>query len=135
MHHTNKIIYLADDDDDDRMFMRIAIKESGWQATIVETENGQELLQLLREQKATEEIKLVVLDMNMPLMTGLEVLRAIRADQALQFIPAVIISTSAEPDLVREAYRYGINAYIKKPSSYAALNTISEAIKVCFLDA
>ncbi|MBO0929627.1 response regulator [Fibrella aquatilis] len=130
----NKVIYLADDDDDDRMFMRKAITESGCQATIIEAENGQELIQLLQRQDAAEEIKLVVLDMNMPLMTGLEALQAIRADKTLQHIPAIIISTSAEPELVREAYRNGINAYIKKPSTYAALNTIGEAIRICFLD-
>ena len=134
MPHRNKVIYLADDDEDDRMFMRRALRESGCQAAIVETENGQELLQLLHQRKDDDDIKLIILDMNMPIMNGLEALQAIRADQAYQYIPAVIVSTSAEPELIREAYRSGINAYIKKPSSYAALNTISEAIKVCFLD-
>ena len=135
MPHTNRVIYLADDDEDDRSFMRNAIEEAGWQATIIEAENGQELLHLIQQQETPEAIRLIVLDMNMPKMSGLEVLQAVRADQSFQHIPTIIMSTSAEPEEVREAYRCGINAYIRKPDSYRSLNTISTAIKVCFLDA
>lgn len=131
------LLMIADDDEDDRFFIRKAIQAVIPDVAVVEAQDGQELMTLLRHsdhQSAERPVRVILLDMNMPRLNGLETLQAIRADSLLSSVPAVMISTSAHPEMVAEAYRKGINSYIKKPSSYADFNRIAEAIKICFLE-
>lgn len=131
------IVMLVDDDEDDRFFIREALEKAVQHVTVVEAEDGEALLGLLHDsnqQKADEAVSVILLDMNMPRLNGLETVAAIRANPFLAHIPAVMISTTAQPELVADAYAKGINSFIKKPSSYADFGRIAEAIRVCFLD-
>lgn len=131
------IVMLVDDDEDDRFFIREALEKAVQHVTVVEAEDGQALLTLLHDsdqQKADEAVSIILLDMNMPRLNGLETVAAIRANPFLAHIPAVMISTTAQPELVADAYAKGINSFIKKPSSYADFGRIADAIRVCFLD-
>ena len=128
------IILITDDDEDDRYFLRQAIARKIAQAVTIEARNGEEALQSLSEDSAIKRIDLVLLDMNMPGMGGLDVLDSIRNNSALEHTPVVMISTSSEPDLVALAYSKGVNSYIKKPINLTDYNQIAEALKVCFLD-
>lgn len=129
-----RVILITDDDDDDRYFLKQAIEKKIAKALVIEARDGQEALQRLSEESATKKVDLVLLDVNMPGMNGIEVLERIRNETPLQHIPAVMISTSDEPNLVSTAYAKGINSYIKKPSKISEYDQIAEAIKVCFLD-
>ncbi|MCF0056067.1 response regulator [Dyadobacter sp. CY356] len=111
-----KTIYLADDDPDDRYLISDAIKQIDPAITIIEAENGSDLLISIEEKQSTSAV-LIVLDMNMPKMNGLETLIAIRSNPFYATIPAVMISTSSDPRLVASAFREGINDFIAKPSS------------------
>ncbi|MBC8154738.1 MAG: response regulator [Bacteroidetes bacterium] len=131
------IVMLVDDDEDDRFFIREALEKAVQHVTVVEAEDGEALLNLLHDsdqQKVDEAVSVILLDMNMPRLNGLETVAAIRANPFLAHIPAVMISTTAQPELVADAYAKGINSFIKKPSSYADFGRIAEAIRVCFLD-
>lgn len=130
---TKALIYMADDDSDDRYLMRKSLHEIDPSMTIVESEDGGELLSLL--DTLSQGPDLILLDMNMPKVNGLEALMAIREKPMLRHVPVVMISTSAEPIEVANAYRLGINGYIKKSTSQAHINQIAQAIRVCFLDA
>ena len=138
MNKVNKLlVMLVDDDEDDRFFIREALEKVIPNITVVEAEDGQSLLTLLHEsdqQQASQAINIILLDMNMPRLNGLETVAAIRSNPFIAHIPAVMISTTAQPELVANAYAKGINSFIKKPSSYADFGRIAEAIKVCFLD-
>ena len=128
------IILITDDDEDDRYFLRQAIARKITQAVTLEARNGEEALQSLSEDSMIKPIDLVLLDMNMPGMSGLDVLDSIRNNSAFEHTPVVMISTSDEPDLVALAYSKGVNSYIKKPINLTDYNQIAEALKVCFLD-
>ena len=133
MNPSKALIYIADDDEDDRYFMRKSLQKIDPSVTIVESENGDELLVLLKV--LNPKPNLILLDMNMPKMNGLEALMAIRKHPLLCHTPTVMISTSAEPMQVANAYRLGVNGYIRKSASHAYVNQIAQAIQVCFLDA
>lgn len=130
------VILITDDDEDDRYFLRQAIERRMAQTTItiIEAQTGEQALESLAVDVAQRNrVALILLDMNMPGMNGLEVLDQIRTNPALRYTPAVMISTSAEPNLVATAYAKGINAYIKKPATINDYDQIAQALKVCFL--
>lgn len=132
---TEKVILITDDDADDRYFLIQAIERKMGKITIMEANGGQEAMTFLRASLSNGKgIDLVVLDMNMPGMTGLELLDEMHTIPALLNTPTVMLSTSAEHELVQEAYSCGINSYIKKPSSFDKYDDIVEALQVCFLN-
>lgn len=129
---------MADDDADDRYFMRQALCTTDPSVTVIEAEDGQSLLTLLQNRMQTSDsppVNLILLDMNMPRSNGLDTLIALKANPALRHIPTVLISTSAQPDQVASAYQNGINSYIQKPASSFDMTSVAQALKVCFLDA
>ena len=115
MYNNSKIIYLADDDQDDRFFISEAIKKFNPEITIIEVENGVELLSMMQEENNPP--GLVLVDMNMPKMNGLETVSAIRNSPGFSFIPAVMLSTSSDPSLISLAYEAGVNSFFIKPTS------------------
>ena len=118
MDYAKTVIYMADDDADDRFFLRQSLQEVYPSVRVVEAQDGSELLDMLdtwSQQSAPQPVNLILLDMNMPKLNGLEALRAIKANPLLRHIPTVILSTSAEPAQLDTAYRSGANGYLKKP--------------------
>lgn len=138
MNPSKSVVYMADDDADDRYLIRQALLEADPSVTFVEAEDGQGLMNLLRihtHESAAQPVNLILLDMNMPRCNGLETLIAIKADSALRHIPTVMISTSAQPDQVATAYLNGVSSFIKKPITFLDMTSIAQALKICFLDA
>jgi len=112
-----KTIYLADDDADDRYLICEAIKQVDSRIDVVESENGSDLL-ICIQKKNLPLPTLIVLDMNMPKMNGLETLRAIRSNPLHAHIPTVMISTSSDAKLIESAHYEGIDGFITKPNSF-----------------
>ena len=81
-------------------------------ATATDTKEGQTACSTWRRPD------LVVLDLNLPRLTGIDVLKKIRAVDHLCLMPVVVLSTSRSPDDVRDAYCAGANTYVEKPSEY-----------------
>ncbi|MVM36182.1 response regulator [Spirosoma sp. HMF4905] len=135
MNEANIVIYMADDDADDRYFMRQSLQHVYPSVTIVEAIDGAELLELLgnwsRVPKA-QPIQVILLDMNMPKLNGLETLTALKANPLLRHIPAVILSTDAQPAQIVTAYKAGASRYLEKPVSYSGLDQIARTIRSCF---
>lgn len=128
MHQT--LILLTDDD---RLFLRRAIERHIKKAVIYEAQNGVDALKQLVAQADRPGFNLVLLDINMPLMNGFEVLDQIRSSPGLNLTPTIMMSTSDHPDQVSEAYEKGVNAYIKKPATFAGYDDLVQAIDICFL--
>ncbi len=124
-------VFLVDDDQDDRFFLRQAIREAGALVDIVEAENGLELLALV--QRKVYGRVLILLDMNMPKMNGLETIAALRADPSTAAFPVVMISTSSNPTLIETAYQAGVDSFITKPSSLEGFTTLSHQLLQRFL--
>jgi CheY-like chemotaxis protein len=119
-----KTVHLADDDDDDRQLMKEAFEEANPDVTVVESENGKELIDNMKKSDDLSETVAVV-DMNMPRMNGLEAVAAIKADPTLADVPTVMLSTSDNPDLIRKAMEVGVDDFITKPNSFKDLRDIA----------
>lgn len=112
-------ILLAEDDPDDRLFIRRAFKENDVRNNVHEVEDGVELLEYLRGTGGRP--GLIILDLNMPRKSGREVLREIKTDPSLRSIPVVVLTTSNAESDVLYSYAHGANAYVTKPSSLSGL--------------
>jgi CheY-like chemotaxis protein len=120
-----KRILLAEDDENDVELTLTALGENSLANEVVVVRDGQEALDYLFRRGAYEarpqECPVVLLlDIKMPKVDGLEVLRQIRADPHLRMLPVVILTSSREEqDLIR-CYQLGVNAYVVKPVAFEA---------------
>jgi CheY-like chemotaxis protein len=116
-------ILLAEDDPHDVELTLAALEEYHLANKVVTVSDGAEALDYLYcrgkfQNRANGNPILVLLDLKMPKVNGLEVLKAIRADEGLKLIPVVVLSSSREtPDLVG-CYQNGVNAYVVKPVDF-----------------
>ena len=119
-------IWVAEDNMDVRLFLTRAFKQTEPTLTLVFFRNGAELVQYFHEH--FELPRLLLLDMEMPVMNGLDALRGIRADRTCAKTPVVIFSSLENPDVIRRAYFSGAKLYRKKP---ARLEGFSDVAKLC----
>jgi len=116
-------ILLVDDDEVDVMNVQRSFKKNNIRNPLYVATNGLEALALLRGQGA-EAIpgprRLILLDLNMPKMNGLEFLRAIREDPALRPLTVVVLTTSDDERDRVEAYNLNVAGYILKPVTFTA---------------
>ena len=137
MNETAKqdVILLADDDSDDRLLVRDAIADCGWDGDLRCVENGEELLDyLLRRGKYASPASapwpgVILLDLNMPRKDGREALREIKADANLRRIPVVVLTTSKAEMDVAGLYDLGANSFISKPVQFEGLVTAMRAVQ------
>ncbi len=106
----NMKILVVDDMVTMRKIVKNILKQLGF-AHIEEAENGQEALQKLRG----DTFGFVVSDWNMPVMTGIDMLRAIRGDEKLKAIPVLMVTAEAQQSNLVEAVQAGVSNYIVKP--------------------
>jgi len=125
-------VHLADDDEDDRMLIKDALQEANPNLTVIEAENGKELLENVKESDDLSQ-SVVLLDMNMPKMNGIEAIKEIRAEPGLEELPAIMMSTSSNPDLKKKALAAGADDFIVKPNTFKALLDIARSILSRFL--
>lgn len=113
--------------DDVTSARRIVVKVLGQLGikSIAEARSGADALEKLR----SEPCHLIVSDWQMPDLSGLELLRQIRADESLQKIPFIMLTSESNREMVREAVMSGVSDYIVKPVS---LHTLSEKIRIVF---
>lgn len=114
-------VLLVEDDQQDAFLFERALERSGLPLAHVWVQDGEQALEHLRGCAAHELPDLVLLDLNMPLMSGHEVLAEIRADRALCRLPVIVMSTSNDAGQVELAYRHRANAYVCKPPRLAGL--------------
>ncbi|HET6404643.1 MAG TPA: response regulator [Candidatus Thermoplasmatota archaeon] len=108
-------ILLVEDDEIDVMNVKRAFKKNNIMNPLEVASNGLEALELLRGKTVSRERRLVLLDLNMPKMGGIEFLRELRADPELRPIPVVVLTTSNEERDRVEAYNLNVAGYILKP--------------------
>ena len=109
-------VLIVDDASAMRRIIHGLLKELGFNH-MREAVNGQMALDELKRKKAD----FVVLDWNMPVMTGIELLRAIRADESLKTIPVLMVTAEAKQENIVEAVQAGVSNYIVKPFNAATL--------------
>ena len=115
-------ILLVDDDEVDCMNVQRAFKKSSILNPLFIAHNGIEGLDLLRGTNGVQKIeplpRIILLDINMPKMNGLEFLKELRADKVLHTMSVFIMTTSNDEKVRFEAYNYNVAGYIIKPISF-----------------
>jgi CheY-like chemotaxis protein len=124
-------VHLADDDEDDRMLIKDALEEADPNLTVIEAEDGKELVENVRKSEDLSE-SIVLVDMNMPKMNGVEAIKEIKSEPELAEVPTVLMSTSNNPELKRKALEAGANDFIVKPNTFKALLDVLKGILTRF---
>ena len=124
---TKKPILLVEDDEIDVLTVRRALKELKIANQLSVAANGEEALALLKKNGATRPA-LILLDLNMPRMSGLEFLRQARADGCVRGIPVVVLTTSRQDQDIVQGFDYNVAGYMVKPVDYRQFLEVMKAI-------
>jgi CheY-like chemotaxis protein len=122
-----KTVLLAEDNSDDVELARLAFAQEAFPYEIVVAEDGQAALDRLFS--SPENPALVILDLKMPKVGGLEVLKAMREDPRLRAVPVVVLTTSDEERDRAAAETLGVSLYLKKPLGFDELREIVRRIR------
>jgi len=120
-----EILLVEDNARDAEMTMR-ALKKSNFLNKLFWVEDGVDALDFIRctgrfeTRKPATPLKLVLLDLKMPRIDGLDVLRALKADPATRSIPVVVMTSSNEERDVADSYNLGVNGYVTKPVEFTS---------------
>jgi CheY-like chemotaxis protein len=126
---SDKIILLVEDNPDDVALTMRALKKNNIGNEVVVARDGVEALDYLfaRGSHAGRDIRrlpvVVLLDLKLPKVDGLEVLRAVRENEATRLIPIVVLTSSGEESDIISGYRLGANSYVRKPVDFEQFNT------------
>jgi CheY-like chemotaxis protein len=127
MKVTNKPILLIEDDQVDTMTVTRALKEIHVTNQLVHWENGEEALNYLRD-PTSDKPCLILLDLNMPIMNGIEFLQAVKSDVRLRLIPIVVLTTSDEQQDKLSSFNWGVAGYMSKPVDYPKFVEVMRSI-------
>jgi two-component system, response regulator len=117
-------ILLIEDNPDDVDLTLLAFEEGGMCNDIIVTRDGEEALDYLFQRgkysgRQPDELpSIILLDLKLPKVSGLEVLQQIRADTRTNCLPVIVLTSSKEEEDVMRSYRLGANAYVRKPVDY-----------------
>lgn len=123
--NTVEILLVEDNPRDAELTIR-ALKKHNLASKLLHVEDGVEALDYLfargkfAERDAKDLPKVILLDLKLPRINGLEVLRALKVDERTMAIPIVVVTSSAEDPDVRTAYQLGANSYVIKPVQFDA---------------
>ena len=119
-----KLILLVEDNPDDEALTMRALRQSNIANEVVVARDGVEALDFLfgtgaHEGRDTNLLpQVILLDLKLPKVDGLEVLRRVRADERTAFIPVVVLTSSDEDQDLISSYRLGANSYVRKPVDF-----------------
>jgi two-component system, response regulator len=136
---TQSRILLVEDNPDDLELAQMAFKQGKFLNQIDVARDGAEALDYLfrrgphADRDPYDQPKFILLDIKLPLVDGIEVLRQIKADEGLRHIPVVMMTSSAEDRDLAECYELGANSYIVKPVDMEQFFTAVQHIGVYWL--
>jgi len=113
----SKPVLLVEDDSVDAMTVKRAFKDLRVMNPLTHRINGEEALEYLRD-KSSEKPCVILLDLNMPKMNGIEFLKVVKADDVLKRIPVIVLTTSKEECDIMDSFKLSVAGYIVKPVNY-----------------
>ena len=129
-------ILLAEDTPDDQISIKQALSESRLRYKLYIVKDGEELLDYLQRRRQYSELvsaphpNLILLDLYLPKINGIEALQIIKANPKLRRIPIVMLTSSSSEEDIRRSYELGASSYLTKPSTFEllveAMNTLAE---------
>ena len=135
----DKTILLVEDNPDDELLTLRALKKNSVCNKVVVARDGAEALDYLCGEGAyagrdTSDVpQLVLLDLKLPKVDGLEVLKRLRADERTRLLPVVILTSSREQQDLLDGYRHGANSYVRKPVDFAQFSRAVEQLELYWL--
>lgn len=124
-----KPVLLVEDDRVDAMTVKRAIRQIKMHHPLIHAENGEEALEYLTN-PSNEKPWIILLDLNMPKMNGIEFLQVAKKDDTLKSIPVVVLTTSKEQQDRIETFKFGVAGYMIKPVDYSQFVEMMQAIKM-----
>ena len=135
----SKVILLVEDNASDEKLTVFAFKKSGVSNEVVIVRDGAAALDYLfgagkhADRDPSVLPSVVLLDLKLPKVDGLEVLRRIRADEGTKFLPVVVLTSSKEDEDVLHSYELGANAYVRKPVEFAKFAEAAKTLGLFWL--
>jgi CheY-like chemotaxis protein len=121
-------ILLVEDDQIDQMNIKRAFERNKIMNPLYMAENGLEALEMLRDGRVPDERRLILLDLNMPKMNGIEFLKSLREDPALSHTPVVVLTTSNDEQDKVQAYDLNVAGYLLKPVTFTNFVELTAAL-------
>jgi CheY-like chemotaxis protein len=139
MNRSDKFILLAEDDPFVAELVLHLLAQREAPSRVVHVRDGVEALDFLHAHGAFEHREpgdptVVILDVKMPRLDGLEVLRHIKSDEHLRAMPVVMLTSSHDERDVRAAYELGVNAYVVKPVEFQRLTDILRTLETFWME-
>jgi len=135
----SKVVLLVEDNDDDVQLTLRAFKKNNIANEVVVVRDGQEALDFLffegeyAGRDPGRVVQVVLLDLKLPRLGGLEVLRRIRADERTRLLPVVILTASRQEEDVLNGYRMGCNSYLRKPVDFQTFSDVVRELGLYWL--
>lgn len=130
-------ILIADDNPGDRTLIETAFKESGIKHRLYFAEDGQELINYMNESHVYSDVNkshwLVVLDLKMPRLNGMDTLKIIKGDRRFKQIPVVVLTSSGLDKDINDSYQLGANSFFTKPNDYKGFLELAKLLKKYWL--
>jgi len=120
----NRYILLVEDNPNDELLTRRAFAQSKMSEQLVVAHDGAEAIDFLlgtgvhAGRDARQTPSLILMDLKLPKLDGLEVLKRLRANEVTRDLPVIVLSTSDEEENVRESFQLGVNGYLRKPVDF-----------------
>jgi CheY-like chemotaxis protein len=130
-------VLMVEDDPGDALMVRESFAQAGKNSRFHVVPDGEEALRFLRrsgEYGDAPRPGLVLLDLHLPRMGGLEVLAQVKADPDLRIIPVIVLSSSQDQADINRSYELRANAYIVKPRDFDGFTAMIRQVDECFLD-
>ena len=129
---SEKIILLVEDNPDDEELTLRALRQAKIVNEVIVARDGSEAVELLlgagkEGRKLPSMPAVVLLDLKLPKLSGLDVLRRVRADERTRLVPVVVLTSSSEDEDMLRSYESGANSYVRKPVEFGAfVNAVSQ---------
>ncbi len=129
------VVLMVDDDPDDRLIAKEAFEEIGLKAHLLFLSNGEELMDYLNRQgdfadpKTSPVPSVILLDINMPRMNGIEALQKLKIDEVSKSIPVVMLTNSGDSETIKTCYSLGASSYVRKPLEFGELMAALSSVR------
>ena len=128
------VVLLVEDNPDDVLMIREAFEQSLTPVQLYVVSNGERAIRFVRRTDAdAPRPSLIMLDLNLPIRNGLDVLAELKSDTDFLSIPIVVLTTSQAPDDIQRCYSLHANAYIIKPPDFDGFADVIKQVATCFL--
>ena len=128
------VVLLVEDNPDDVIMIREAFEQSLTPIQLYVVSNGEQAIKFVRRTD-TDALRpsLILLDLNLPIRNGLDVLAELKSDTEFLSIPIVVLTTSQSPNDIQQCYSLHANAYIIKPPDFDGYADVIKQVATCFL--